>query len=136
MKKTVIVFSFLIIALVLLFQISEYYVFSGSLKTEIAIAIIAVFFLSIGIFISKRSLAKKPTAINQINHKRIKELEITSREYEVLRAIAEGLTNKQIGDKLHISESTVKTHVSSLLLKLNAKRRTQALQIASKENLI
>ncbi|GAL65993.1 response regulator transcription factor [Jejuia pallidilutea] len=71
-----------------------------------------------------------------INHKKIKDLEITSREYEVLQAISEGLSNKEIGDKLYLSESTIKTHVSNLLLKLNAKRRTQALQIAKSLQII
>lgn len=48
----------------------------------------------------------------------------------MLLGISEGLSNKEIGEKLYISESTIKTHVSNLLSKLNAKRRTQALQIA------
>jgi len=48
----------------------------------------------------------------------------------VFQAISEGLSNKEIANKLFLSESTIKTHVSNLLVKLNAKRRTQALQIA------
>lgn len=55
---------------------------------------------------------------------------------EVLQAISEGLSNKEIGNKLYLSESTIKTHVSNLLVKLNAKRRTQALQIAKDYKII
>ena len=68
--------------------------------------------------------------------KKIKDLEITSREYQVLQCISEGLSNKEIGEKLFLSESTIKTHVSNLLLKLNAKRRTQAIQIAKTYKII
>lgn len=63
-------------------------------------------------------------------------MQITSREYEVLQYISEGLSNKEIADKLFLTESTIKTHVSSLLLKLKAKRRTQALQIAKGHQII
>ncbi|MFD2726124.1 response regulator transcription factor [Hyunsoonleella rubra] len=130
MKKTILVFSGLILALVLLFQLSTYSIHSGNLKTEFAVAIIAIVFLMVGIYINKKSLYKPPTNSGEINHQKIKELEITTREYEVLQAISEGLSNKEIADKLFLSESTIKTHVSNLLVKLNAKRRTQALQIA------
>ena len=52
--------------------------------------------------------------------------ELTERELEVLRLIAEGLNNRQIADKLVISDKTVKTHVSSILSKLHLGDRTQA----------
>ncbi|PQV46015.1 regulatory LuxR family protein [Jejuia pallidilutea] len=136
MKKTILVFSGLILALVLLFQLSAYFIHSGSLNTEIVIAIIAVVFFITGSYINKKSLHKQQVNTKVINHKKIKDLEITSREYEVLQAISEGLSNKEIGDKLYLSESTIKTHVSNLLLKLNAKRRTQALQIAKSLQII
>tara|TARA_R110002096_G_scaffold49384_4_gene130439 strand:- start:3725 stop:4135 length:411 start_codon:yes stop_codon:yes gene_type:complete len=130
MKKTIFVFASLILALLLLFQISTYSINSGNLKIEFAIAIIAIVFFIIGVYINKKSLHKPINASEEINHQKIKDLEITSREYEVLQAISDGLSNKEIADKLFLSESTIKTHVSNLLMKLNAKRRTQALQIA------
>jgi len=52
--------------------------------------------------------------------------ELTGRELEVLRLIAEGLNNREIADKLVISDKTVKTHVSSILSKLHLEDRTQA----------
>ena len=48
----------------------------------------------------------------------------------MLQNISEGLSNKEIAEKLFLSESTIKTHVSNILLKLDAKRRTQAVQRA------
>ncbi len=136
MKKTILVFSGLILALVLLFQLSAYSINYGNLKIEFGIAIIAVVFLIVGIYINKKSLHEPKLEANEINHKKIKDLEISTREYEVLQAISEGLSNKEIADKLFLSESTIKTHVSSLLVKLNAKRRTQALQIAKDYQII
>ena len=130
MKKTIFVFASLILALLLLFQISTYSLNSGNLKIEFAIAIIAIVFFIIGIYINKKSLNKPINSSEDINHQKIRDLEITAREYEVLQSISEGLSNKEIAEKLFISESTIKTHVSNLLMKLNAKRRTQALQIA------
>lgn len=130
MKKTVLVFALLILALLLLFQIGKYSIVSGNLKIEIAIAVIAIVFFFVGIYINKKSLHKPREISDEINHKKIDELGITNREYEVLQAIASGLSNKEIASQLFLSESTIKTHVSNLLVKLNAKRRTQALQIA------
>ena len=136
MKKTILVFSGLILALLLLFKISTYSINAGNLKMEFAIAIIAIVFFIIGIYINKKSLHKPTNTSDEINHQKIKDLEITSREYEVLQAISEGLSNKEIANKLFLSESTIKTHVSNLLVKLNAKRRTQALQIAKDFHII
>lgn len=130
MKKTILVFAGLILALLLLFQISTYSINSGNLKIEFAIAVIAIVFFVIGIYINKKSIYKPLNSSENINYQKIKELEITNREYEVLQSISEGLSNKEIAEKLFISESTIKTHVSNLLVKLNAKRRTQAIQIA------
>ena len=131
MKKTVLVFALLILALLLLFQMSKYALISNDLEVEILIAIIAIVFFFVGIYINKKSLRKATSgATGTIDHQKIKDLDISNREYEVLKKISEGLSNKEIADTLFVSESTIKTHVSSLLLKLNAKRRTQAIQIA------
>ena len=51
---------------------------------------------------------------------------LTRQERKVLAAIAEGLTNRQIGERLYLAEKTVKNYVSALLAKLDLKRRTQA----------
>ena len=135
MKKTVFVFGLLILALLTLFQLSKFSVISGDLKIETAIAIVAVIFFFVGAYIHKKSF-KKPIPIGVIDNAKIQELEITAREYEVLKHLSDGLSNKEIGDKLFVSESTIKTHVSNLLAKLNAKRRTEAIKIAKQLQLI
>lgn len=130
MKKTVFVFSSLIVALLALFKFSKYSYVSGDVSLEIVIAVIAIVFFIIGIYINKRTLRKEKLSSISIDYKKIEQLGISKREYEVLVQISDGLSNKEIADKLFVSESTIKTHVSSLLAKLDAKRRTQAIQKA------
>lgn len=136
MKKTIIVFAALIVALLALFQISKYSIISGDTSVETIISIVAIIFFFIGVYINKRSLNKSRQEVKEIDTKEIERLEITKREYEVLLQINSGLSNKEIAEKLFVSESTIKTHVSNLLIKLNAKRRTQALQVAKQKNII
>ena len=136
MKKTILVFSALIIALLLLFQFSKYMVISGDLQIEYIMAIIAVIFLVIGLFINKRAQKSSPVPKQEIDLKKIEELGLSKREYEVLKEVALGLSNQEIAEKLFVSESTIKTHVSNLLVKLDAKRRTQAIQVSKNLNII
>ncbi len=140
MKKTILVFSLLILAVLLLFKFSEYTIDSGNVKTERVLSVIAILFFIIGVYINKKSGYASPNRSHDIDydidHEQIKSLDITAREYEVLTFISEGLSNKEIGEKLFLSESTIKTHVSNLLLKLNAKRRTHAIQIAKRLKII
>lgn len=130
MRKTIGVFTLLILGLLLLFQTSKYSMISGNLSFEIIVAIIAIVFFFVGIYINQKSLHKKQTTSYKIDEKKIEALELSKREYEVLQLISKGLSNKEIADSLFLSESTIKTHVSNLLVKLNAKRRTQAIEVA------
>ncbi len=132
MKKTIFVFSALIVALLALFQLSKYAYISRDVSVEIVIASIAIVFFLIGLYINKRTLQKEKLPDTIVNLKRVEELGISNREYEVLVQISNGLSNKEIAKKLFVSESTIKTHVSNLLVKLDAKRRTQAIQKAKK----
>ena len=67
---------------------------------------------------------------------RIQQLGITPRELEILELIARGLSNREIAGQLFVSENTVKPHSSRVFDKLNARRRTQAVQIAKEQRLI
>jgi two-component system, NarL family, response regulator LiaR len=62
--------------------------------------------------------------------------ELTARETEVLRRLAQGLSNKEIAETLAISEETVKTHVSNVLAKLDAENRAQAIVQGLKRGLV
>ena len=62
--------------------------------------------------------------------------ELTKRELQILEYIANGRSNKEIGQILFISEHTVKTHVKSILEKLDAVGRTEAIAVGIKRGLI
>lgn len=136
MKKTVVIFGLLILALLLLFQISTYSLIQGNTSIELVITVVALVFFGVGIYLNKKSLHKKQRPATEIDLKKIDELELSKREYEVLKEVAAGFSNKEIAEKLFLSESTIKTHVSNILVKLDAKRRTQAIQIAQELNII
>ena len=70
------------------------------------------------------------------NHTRLAQLGITPRELEILEAIAAGLSNREMAERLFVSENTVKTHTARLFDKLSARRRTQAVQRAKEAGLI
>lgn len=71
-----------------------------------------------------------------IDERRQRELGITSRELEILGLIALGLSNREIAQRLFVSENTVKTHSSRLFDKLGARRRTQAVQLGQAAGLV
>ena len=61
---------------------------------------------------------------------------VTRRELEILELIAAGLSNKEIAERIFVSENTVKTHSSRLFEKLGARRRTQAVQLGKERGLL
>jgi len=70
------------------------------------------------------------------NAARLSTLGITPRELEILEAMAAGHSNREIAERLYVSENTVKTHAARLFDKLSAKRRTQAVQLAKDAGII
>ena len=114
---------------------------------EIYGGLVAVLFVGLGIWLGQKLTRKEevvvvkevPVATNEpfvINEPRLKDLGITKRELEILDLIARGMSNREIAEKLFVSENTVKTHSSRLFDKLSAKRRTQAVQIGKEMGLI
>jgi len=116
-------------------------------SVEIYGGLTAILFAGVGIWLGLKLTRKKeivvvkeiPVAVSEpfvVNEARIRDLGITRRELEILELIANGMSNREIAEKLFVSENTVKTHSSRLLDKLSAKRRTQAVQIAKEMGLI
>jgi len=120
---------------------------------EIYGGLIALVFASVGIWLGLKLTRKEQIIVEReliierevpvpartpfaINEKRLQELAITRRELEILGLIANGLSNREIAEKLFVSENTVKTHSSRLFDKLSAKRRTQAVQLGKELGLI
>ena len=115
---------------------------------EIYGGLIALVFAALGVWLGLKLTRKKEVLVVKevpvpvatqpfaLNEERLKDLGITRRELEILALIAQGMSNREIADKLFVSENTVKTHSSRLFDKLSAKRRTQAVQIGKEMGLI
>jgi DNA-binding CsgD family transcriptional regulator len=114
---------------------------------EIYGGLIAMLFAGVGIWLGLKLTKKKEVLVVKevlvpssqpfaLNEERLKLLGITKRELEILELIAHGMSNREIAEKLFVSENTVKTHSSRLFDKLSAKRRTQAVQIGKEMGLI
>jgi ATP/maltotriose-dependent transcriptional regulator MalT len=107
------------------------------------IGIGAVILIALGIYLGNNFKKDKVVEVEvevpakvAIDHERIQNLGISQRELEVLTLISDGLSNQEIGERLFISESTIKTHVSNLFVKLDVKRRTQAVTRAKEWKII
>jgi DNA-binding NarL/FixJ family response regulator len=77
-----------------------------------------------------------PSAIGALLASRVPGTELTEREVEVLRLLAQGCSNREAGDRLGIAENTIRIHVSRILDKLGAADRTQAVLIALQRGLV
>jgi DNA-binding CsgD family transcriptional regulator len=106
-------------------------------------ATFAAFGIWLGLRLTRKQIILKeihiPAPVGQpfvVNSGKLAKLEITPRELEILQLIAKGLSNREIAEKLFVSENTVKTHSSRVFDKLGAKRRTQAVQLGQEFGLI
>ncbi|MEK7676391.1 MAG: response regulator transcription factor [Verrucomicrobiota bacterium] len=77
-----------------------------------------------------------PPAVAARLAQRVSSTDLSPRELEILKRIAEGLSNKEIGLALSITESTVKNHVNSILSKLHVSDRTQAVTTALRRGIV
>mgnify|MGYP003439571202 CR=1 FL=1 len=85
--------------------------------------------------ISSCSIIEAPASFTRDDRK-LESLGITPRELEILELIAQGLSNREIAERVNVSENTVKTHSSRVFMKLGARRRTQAVQLGKDLRLI
>ena len=122
-----------------LLKFVEYRFFVRDIPLEFYVGTVAIMFTALGIWAGLRLTRPKiieSSAPFQLDEANLRTLGISKREYEVLERIALGLSNQEIAEKLFVSTSTVKTHVSNVLAKLDARRRTQAIQRAKELNII
>ncbi|MEL7005489.1 MAG: LuxR C-terminal-related transcriptional regulator, partial [Bacteroidota bacterium] len=136
MKKTIFLYAGLMSMLVLLMKFMDYRLFVHDISTEIYIGIIATLCTGLGVWmglkLTRPKVIVKPTQLEafELDPKKLTALGMSRREYDVLELMAQGMSNQEIADKLFISLNTVKTHSSNLFMKLDVKRRTQAVQYA------
>lgn len=86
--------------------------------------------------ITERLLRAMRTSPRPAGTEEVPVQELTEREVEVLRLVAEGYSNKQISEIVHLAEGTVKNHLSTILMKLGARDRTNAVLRALREGLL
>lgn len=138
MNKRMLIYGTALAVLALLLNLVNYYYLVRAFPSQIYSALIALLFLGIGIWAGQKLSASPNKKRDEFhpNTKALAYLGISERELEVLELLSEGYSNQQIADRLYISIHTVKTHVSNLLAKLEADRRTQAVNKAKSLNLI
>ena len=148
MRKQVLIFGLVGGVLVTLLQWTEFHFVVLEHSVAIYGVLIAILFAGAGIWLGTRLLAPRerirerivdriveivvpasaPTANFATDDAVRERLGITRRELEVLELVARGLSNREIGETLFVSENTVKTHCSRAFDKLGARRRTEAVQ--------
>ncbi len=129
--------------LLALLKLLEYKHFVRAYPTEIYGGLVAVIFSAVGIYFGlqwarsrevrevREVVVVKEVRVPEggpfvLDAGKLKELGITPREHEILGLIAEGLSNREISERIFVSENTVKTHSSRLFDKLGVNRRVQA----------
>jgi DNA-binding CsgD family transcriptional regulator len=147
MKREFLIYGLIGGVLIALLKYVEYRFLVVEHSLQIYGGLVAAIFAGLGIWLGLKLTRRKETVvIKEIrvaragpfvpDTGRIETLGITPRELEILQLIAQGLSNREIAGRLFVSENTVKTHSSRLFDKLNARRRTQAVQLAKEQGLI
>ncbi|HEX5073527.1 MAG TPA: response regulator transcription factor [Gemmatimonadaceae bacterium] len=157
MKKTVLLYGVLGGLLVAVLKVVEYRFLILEHSLEIYGGIVAAIFSAVGIWLGLKLTRPRETVIETVitkevpvevrvpvptngpfvrNQARVEQLGLTPRELDILEAMAAGLSNREIAERLFVSENTVKTHAGRVFDKLAAKRRTQAVQLAKEAGLI
>lgn len=145
MKKTVLIYGILGGVLILVLKLVEYRFLVIEHSLEIYGGIVALLFSAVGIWLGlKLTRTRETVVVREVpvtgpfkrNDTQLAQLGITPRELEILEAMAAGLSNREMAERLFVSENTIKTHTARLFDKLSARRRTQAVQRAKEAGLI
>lgn len=147
--KEIIKFGISMALLLLLLKWHEAHFIVFNYRLEFFIGGIAIVFMVLGIWIALKLAKPKVetrivekeifinhSSLSENNQEEIEKLGISKRELDVLKLMASGFSNEEIAGKLFISLNTVKTHSSNIFLKLEVKRRTQAVEKAKRLNII
>ena len=128
--KPVVLYGALLAAGTLALQWINYQQLALAHPAQVYTFAIAAGFLALGVYIGARVIGRPQPAAFDGNAKAQAALGISPRELAVLHEIAAGRSNKEIAEQLHVSPNTVKTHVANLFEKLDASRRTEAINKA------
>jgi DNA-binding CsgD family transcriptional regulator len=146
-NKQNILYGLSLAVLLLLLKWLEWHFIIINHAFEIYAGAIALVFTGLGIWLAIKLVTPKvKTVIVEkqvfagpdfiLNQAEVNRLRLSTRELEVLQLIADGLSNRQIAERLFVSLNTIKTHTSNLFLKMEVERRTQAIEAAKRLGLI
>jgi DNA-binding CsgD family transcriptional regulator len=130
MWRTILAYGLALAAIALFLQWIEYRYFVRLLRAEIYIALVAVVFVALGVWVGIRLTPARPAEPFELNLKMVASLGLTPRECEVLSRLAKGQSNKEIARALGSSPNTVKTQVASIYAKLGVAGRGKAVDAA------
>jgi DNA-binding CsgD family transcriptional regulator len=147
MKRHVLMYGLIGGILIAALKWTEYRFLVVEHSIEIYGGLIAATFAVLGIWLGLKLTGRRQTIVVKeipvpaggpfvLDERKREHLHITRRELEILELIAQGLTNREIAEKLFVSENTVKTHSSRVFDKLGARRRTQAVQLGKEFGLL
>ena len=156
MKRHVLIYGLVGGVLIVVLKLTEYRFLVLEHSLEIYGGLTAATFATLGIWLGYKLTGRPRVVVKEVevpaqaaalqsplpgepflpNERKCEELGITPRELETLGLIAQGLSNREIADKLFVSENTVKTHSSRVFGKLGARRRTQAVQLGKELGLL
>jgi DNA-binding CsgD family transcriptional regulator len=147
MKRHVLLYGLIGGILIAALKWTEYRFLVIEHSVEIYAGLVAATFAVLGIWLGlKLTGGQQRVVIKEVSppvgepflpgQRKREDLGITPRELEILELIARGMSNREIAEKLFVSENTVKTHSSRVFDKLGAKRRTQAVQFGKELGLL
>ena len=147
MKRHVLIYGLIGGILITVLKWTEYRFLVIEHSIEIYGGLIAATFAVLGIWLGlKLTGTQQRIVVKEVqvpagepfvpDERKRENLGITRRELEILERIAQGMSNREIAEKLYVSENTIKTHSSCVFDKLGAKRRTQAVQLGKEFGLL
>jgi two-component system, NarL family, response regulator LiaR len=147
MKRHVLIYGLIGGILIAALKWTEYRFLVIEHSIEFYSGLIAATFAVLGIWLGLKLTGRRQTIVVKeipvpaggpfvLDERKREDLHITRRELEILELIAQGLSNREIAEKLFVSENTVKTHSSRVFDKLGARRRTQAVQLGKEFGLL
>jgi len=144
--RSVLIYGVSLAALLILMKWLEWHFIIVDYAFEFYAGALAIIFTLLGIWLAvkltkpKTIIVEKEIITNNshfvLNEKELNRLGLSRRELEVLQLMSEGLSNDQIAARLFVSLNTIKTHASRIFEKLEVQRRTHAVDMARKLNLI
>ena len=129
-KKTIAIYSLAVAGGAFILQWLRYQYVARFFSTEIYVAVVALGFASLGVWVGLRLAAPSGEKTRAVNQRALRALGISPREHEVLTLLADGNSTKEIAESLFVSANTIKTHLANLYAKLDVSRRTQAIRKA------